>query len=159
MSIISLINLIFSIWILNKFSSFSYAIFSLPGFLTHFAIVQVNDLNMVACDPKSDEIEASHLVDTDSISFSDQTRPDKLMTHNDLDNGLASSNQKDQIFWVNEYRCSLCGIELPPNFVEERQEHFDFHLAEKLQKEESDNSRNLQLNRRYHFMPCFLRVR
>lgn len=54
-----------------------------------------------------------------------------------------SSNQSEQPLWVDEFKCLLCGIELPPSFVEERQEHADFHLAEKLQEEESfTNSRN-----------------
>ncbi|OWM64784.1 hypothetical protein CDL15_Pgr028501 [Punica granatum] len=48
-----------------------------------------------------------------------------------------SSHQEGQFFWLNDYKCSLCGIELPSSFVEERQEHSDFHLAEKLQREES----------------------
>ncbi|EOX98479.1 DNA/RNA polymerases superfamily protein isoform 1 [Theobroma cacao] len=47
------------------------------------------------------------------------------------------SNHIEQLYWVNDYRCSLCGAELPSSFVEERQEHSDFHLAERLQKEES----------------------
>ncbi|XP_012093124.1 DNA polymerase kappa isoform X2 [Jatropha curcas] len=46
------------------------------------------------------------------------------------------------VFWVDNYKCSLCGIQMPPDFIEERQEHSDFHLAERLQKEESSiNSR------------------
>ncbi|CAB4321012.1 unnamed protein product [Prunus armeniaca] len=49
----------------------------------------------------------------------------------------SSVSQKEFLLWVNDYKCSICGIEMPPSFVEERQEHFDFHLAEKLQKEES----------------------
>nr|POF21882.1 hypothetical protein CFP56_57150 [Quercus suber] len=53
------------------------------------------------------------------------------------DDTVSSSNQGELLLWVNDYKCSLCGIELPPCFVEERQEHFDFHLAERLQKEES----------------------
>ncbi|GAY48722.1 hypothetical protein CUMW_113870, partial [Citrus unshiu] len=48
-----------------------------------------------------------------------------------------SSNQKDQFIWLDDYKCSLCGTEMPPSFIEERQEHSDFHLAERLQKEES----------------------
>lgn len=48
-------------------------------------------------------------------------------------------NPKEPFFWLNDYQCSVCGIELPPSFVEERQEHFDFHLAERLQDEESNN--------------------
>ncbi|XP_047250966.1 DNA polymerase kappa isoform X3 [Capsicum annuum] len=47
------------------------------------------------------------------------------------------SDQKQLFRWVDDYKCSICGIELPPNFIEERQEHSDFHLAEKLQGEES----------------------
>ncbi|KAL4615236.1 hypothetical protein ACB092_07G109100 [Castanea dentata] len=53
------------------------------------------------------------------------------------DDTVSSSNHGELLLWVNDYKCSLCGIELPPCFVEERQEHFDFHLAERLQKEES----------------------
>ncbi|OMO63375.1 DNA-repair protein, UmuC-like protein [Corchorus olitorius] len=48
-----------------------------------------------------------------------------------------SSNQMELLYWVDDYKCSLCGAELPSSFVEERQEHSDFHLAERLQKEES----------------------
>ncbi|KAL0356919.1 UNVERIFIED_CONTAM: DNA polymerase kappa [Sesamum calycinum] len=51
----------------------------------------------------------------------------------------SSLNPKEPFFWLNDYQCSVCGIELPPSFVEERQEHFDFHLAERLQDEESNN--------------------
>ncbi|CAA0807471.1 DNA/RNA polymerases superfamily protein [Striga hermonthica] len=49
-------------------------------------------------------------------------------------------NQIESVFWLHDYQCSVCGIEMPPSFVEERQEHFDFHLAERLQVEESSNS-------------------
>ena len=42
------------------------------------------------------------------------------------DDTVSSSNQGKLLLWVNYYKCSLCGIELPPCFVEERQEHFDF---------------------------------
>lgn len=47
------------------------------------------------------------------------------------------SNQKVEALWVDDYICALCGIQLPPSFTEERQEHSDYHLAEMLQKEES----------------------
>lgn len=51
---------------------------------------------------------------------------------------------------MNDYECSLCGIELPSSFVEERQEHADFHLAERLQKEESSmDSRTVIAGKRY----------
>ncbi|KAL3350440.1 hypothetical protein AABB24_023083 [Solanum stoloniferum] len=49
------------------------------------------------------------------------------------------SDQKQLFLWVDDYKCPICGIELPPSFIEERQEHSDFHLAEKLQGEESGN--------------------
>lgn len=53
------------------------------------------------------------------------------------DEQLNYSCQEKTMLWLNDYKCSLCGIELPSTFVEERLEHSDFHLAEKLQKEES----------------------
>lgn len=60
-----------------------------------------------------------------------------------------SSNQKDPFIWVDDYKCSLCGTELPSSFIEERQEHSDFHLAERLQKEESGSDlRILNLRQR-----------
>ncbi|KAM1482799.1 hypothetical protein ACFXTO_035075 [Malus domestica] len=37
---------------------------------------------------------------------------------------------------------------MPASFVEERQEHFDFHLAEKLQKEESGADSTCMLRQR-----------
>ncbi|GLT47382.1 hypothetical protein SLA2020_210840 [Shorea laevis] len=52
-------------------------------------------------------------------------------------NDVASSSLTEDLIWVDDYKCSLCGIELPSNFIEERQEHSDFHLAERLQKKES----------------------
>ncbi|KAG6421919.1 hypothetical protein SASPL_118479 [Salvia splendens] len=55
----------------------------------------------------------------------------------------SSLNLRDTIYWLNDYQCSVCGTELPPSFIEERQEHFDFHLAERLQDEESSNRNRL----------------
>ncbi|KAJ8530000.1 hypothetical protein K7X08_036835 [Anisodus acutangulus] len=56
---------------------------------------------------------------------------------NCVDDAGSVSDQKQLFCWVDGYKCSICGIELPPSFIEERQEHSDFHLAEKLQGEES----------------------
>ncbi|XP_010905640.2 DNA polymerase kappa isoform X1 [Elaeis guineensis] len=50
---------------------------------------------------------------------------------------IAASSQKTEPSWVDGYICSICGIEMPPSFIEERQEHSDYHLAEMLQEEES----------------------
>uniref|UniRef100_A0A1D1ZAP8 DNA polymerase kappa n=1 Tax=Anthurium amnicola TaxID=1678845 RepID=A0A1D1ZAP8_9ARAE len=50
------------------------------------------------------------------------------------------STREGLAFWIDDYICSLCGCELPPSFIEERQEHSDYHLAEMLQKEESTNN-------------------
>lgn len=62
----------------------------------------------------------------------------------------SSISQKESLLWVNDYKCSICGIEMPPSFVEERQEHFDFHLAKKLQKEESGTDfKTCVLKKRY----------
>lgn len=70
-------------------------------------------------------------------------------THDD-DFASPSFSRKELLLWMEDYKCSICGIEMPPDFVEERQEHFDFHLAEKLQKEESGiDSRTSMLRQRY----------
>ncbi|KAL0422535.1 UNVERIFIED_CONTAM: DNA polymerase kappa [Sesamum latifolium] len=71
----------------------------------------------------------------------EETGPDQLeRVVSCTDEEPASSlNPKEPFFWLNDYQCSVCGVELPPSFVEERQEHFDFHLAERLQDEESNN--------------------
>ncbi|KAF6167069.1 hypothetical protein GIB67_041324 [Kingdonia uniflora] len=50
---------------------------------------------------------------------------------------ILSANPKEHSLWFDDYKCSLCGAELPPSFVEERQEHSDYHFAQLLQKEES----------------------
>jgi DNA polymerase kappa len=61
----------------------------------------------------------------------------------------APSSKPSQQFWIDGYICSLCGFELPPGFEEERQEHSDFHLAEKLQQEEAIDSTRHTSNERY----------
>lgn len=69
-------------------------------------------------------------------------------THDDF--AIPSFNRKELLLWMDDYKCSICGIEMPPDFVEERQEHFDFHLAEKLQNEESGiDSSTSMLRQRY----------
>ncbi|KAK6159205.1 hypothetical protein DH2020_006519 [Rehmannia glutinosa] len=79
------------------------------------------------------------LVDRDSSSgLIAESGPDKCKSTDD-----------EAVFWLNDYQCSVCGIELPPSFVEERREHFDFHLAQRLQDEESSNiNRNLKPKQR-----------
>lgn len=59
------------------------------------------------------------------------------------DEAGSSLHLRESIFWLNDYECSVCGAELPPSFMEERQEHFDFHLAERLQDEESSDRNRL----------------
>lgn len=59
------------------------------------------------------------------------------------DEAWSLSYLRESLFWLNDYQCSVCGAELPPSFMEERQEHFDFHLAERLQDEESSNRNRL----------------
>lgn len=71
-----------------------------------------------------------------------ECKPD---TRNDNSNALNAKAfsvvpEMEPLFWVDGYKCNLCGIELPPSFVEERQEHSDFHLAQRLQNEESRSS-------------------
>lgn len=107
---------------------------------------------MVEYTPKHNQNEVSQLLEADSSSFSGQlnlVNKEASMPDNDA---VFSSNQNEELLWVDDYKCSQCGIELPPSFVEERQEHTDFHLAERLQKEESGTeSRILKLSQRCGF--------
>ncbi|KFK35959.1 hypothetical protein AALP_AA4G060100 [Arabis alpina] len=71
-----------------------------------------------------------------------ECRPDTSHSTNDAPNTEAVTvfPQMEPLLWIDGYKCNLCGIELPPSFVEERQEHSDFHLAQRLQNEESCSS-------------------
>lgn len=62
--------------------------------------------------------------------------PDEVTacTNARVDTDASSSSRQDQFRWVDGYKCSICGIEMPLEFFDERQEHFDFHLAERLQE-------------------------
>ncbi|KAL8541590.1 hypothetical protein ACS0TY_002742 [Phlomoides rotata] len=56
-----------------------------------------------------------------------------------------AGSSNEIMFWLNDYQCSVCGIELPPSFIQERQEHFDFHLAERLQHDDESTNFNTVL--------------
>ncbi|KAK2664873.1 hypothetical protein Ddye_003447 [Dipteronia dyeriana] len=100
-----------------------------------------NKLEIVRHTPKSHQNEVSQLMETDSsfLLQHEGNNHDRVEEAANIPNNEAksSSNPTDQFFWVDNYKCSLCGTELPPTFVEERQEHSDFHLAARLQEEES----------------------
>ncbi|KAF8410226.1 hypothetical protein HHK36_002749 [Tetracentron sinense] len=104
---------------------------------------------------ESHETDGFQIVETESYSLSGQSDGNNLDGGNKRanlpdDNAVLLSNPIDQFFWVDDYKCSLCGVELPVDFVEERQEHSDYHLAEMLQKEESEhNSRDCMLRQRF----------
>eukprot|EP00257_Ricinus_communis_P020592 XP_015579856.1 DNA polymerase kappa isoform X1 [Ricinus communis] len=81
-----------------------------------------------------DETEVPEVKDVDSSlpQQLDRSNPDVINKE-----VIAGSEAQDELVWIDDYKCSFCGIEMPSDFVEERQEHYDFHLAERLQKEES----------------------
>ncbi|KAL4181547.1 hypothetical protein AMTRI_Chr12g271690 [Amborella trichopoda] len=58
-------------------------------------------------------------------------------TNQSESNSMTSLFIEEPFCWIDDYRCSLCGVELPPDFLEERQEHSDYHLAAMIQREES----------------------
>ncbi|KAL5218832.1 hypothetical protein ABZP36_019516 [Zizania latifolia] len=89
--------------------------------------------------------------DTSSSKGADTVKFDGHLT---IYNATASSSKPDQHFWIDDYICSLCGFELPPGFEEERQEHSDFHLAEKLQQEEAVDSTSPLSKDRLAERPC-----
>ncbi|KAK1359024.1 DNA polymerase kappa [Heracleum sosnowskyi] len=107
--------------------------------------VKVNSLNTKIRDyPKSYESDESQEKKTLSRSVDESSNYQRSQ-----EIAGSSSNHKDFSLWVDDYKCSLCGAEIPSNFVEERQDHSDFHLAERLQEEESNNyNANLTLKKR-----------
>ncbi|OUZ99554.1 DNA-repair protein [Macleaya cordata] len=108
--------------------------------LSNESLSKVASPNSTGCVTQSHEAGGLGMVETESCSFSAKIKGD-----NRLDNqAVSSSIQEERFFWVDDYKCSLCGVELPQSFVEERQEHSDYHFAEMLQKEESEqNTRNI----------------
>ncbi|XAR52928.1 hypothetical protein NMG60_11021264 [Bertholletia excelsa] len=100
----------------------------------------------------SSEGEASQL-ERDSLTLTGYCEESNLCVRKTGpvdDCAVSSLTRTEQSLWVNDYKCRVCGIELPPSFVDERQEHSDFHLAEQLQEEETgSNPRNLSLRQRF----------
>ncbi|KAF5180839.1 Dna polymerase kappa [Thalictrum thalictroides] len=97
-------------------------------------------------------------VDMDPTSVSGQSEATYLQRFENGANILHKkaalpSTEIDHSLWVDDYKCSLCGAELPPSFVEERQEHSDYHFAEMLQKEESPESCRVSIQRSSQKVP------
>lgn len=88
---------------------------------------------------RSDVSIESHSVDGANQTTSANNYPRKNKRSTDFFEEEAVSSSSQKLIWVDEYICSVCGFELPPNFIEERQEHLDYHLAEMLQEKESMN--------------------
>ncbi|XVE93509.1 hypothetical protein REPUB_Repub01dG0198900 [Reevesia pubescens] len=88
--------------------------------------------------PKKEELRVSE-EDSSVQREPEDSNPDRLKKEPSTSGNeeFFKSNRWKQLLWVDDYKCSLCGAELPSTFVEERQEHCDFHLAERLQREES----------------------
>ncbi|GAU29508.1 hypothetical protein TSUD_115300 [Trifolium subterraneum] len=87
-------------------------------------------------DPNSNHSGCTEVLG--STSFQGQFQGKNVNNESNLpEDDRLNSCRETIMLWLDDYKCSLCGAELPPNFVEERLEHSDFHFAEKLQKEES----------------------
>ncbi|XP_071697863.1 DNA polymerase kappa isoform X2 [Rutidosis leptorrhynchoides] len=108
-------------------------------------------------DQLNENTVGEHLVN-ESCEFDEHNVRNPNMLHGIGDNetGCSSSSsssynnshKKETVVWLDDYKCSLCGVELPPTFVLERQEHSDFHLAEKLQdEEESGHNHHILLSK------------
>lgn len=72
---------------------------------------------------------------------------------NNNETGPSSSSS---LMWLDDYKCLVCGIELPPSFVEERQEHSDFHLAQKLQQQEESEQTYKNLSFKHRYVICYI---
>lgn len=118
-------------------------VWSNVGPKTNEATENDNDPSIVGKSVKPFANGDSHPVKWDPFlggyDGSHQHSSENRIHHEDLNVGY-SSHQRVSFFWAEDYKCSICGVELPPSFVEERQEHSDFHLAERLQEEESGDN-------------------
>ncbi|VFQ78262.1 unnamed protein product [Cuscuta campestris] len=102
---------------------------------------------------KSSEISQRDKVEVNVCKPSDASNSSRPSTELQLEvaaneTGHCSDDHGELLVWLDGYKCSLCGIEMPPGFIEERREHSDFHVAQRLQDEESnDNYRLLTPNK------------
>lgn len=97
----------------------------------------------------------SNLGEPDACQLVERQEPDEANRHsNSQRDGEPSSCHLDEFHWIDGYKCSICGIELPPDFVDERQEHSDFHLAERLQKEGPRSSITNHFAKQRHRETC-----
>ncbi|KAL9231958.1 hypothetical protein vseg_007116 [Gypsophila vaccaria] len=101
---------------------------SAPGSIKHVSMLQESD----AC--QSSDIKL-HVRDCEKADTSSSGCPSAKN-----DDPVPPLSLQVQFQWVDDYKCSICGIEMPPEFVYERQEHSDFHFAERLQEECSSSS-------------------
>lgn len=108
--------------------------------------------NLAANATPYQEIDVLQTMESEDSSSSrhSEARDHEEMKKMNNHSAKVGCSREEQSFWIDGYICSICGIEIPPSFVEERQEHSDYHFAETLQKEESmnSNSRDLVLKQR-----------
>ncbi|KAM0007231.1 putative DNA-directed DNA polymerase [Helianthus debilis subsp. tardiflorus] len=116
-------------------------------------VVEDNGLEDHECKDQLNAVKSSEFDAQGTETHSLEGRNQDQLTMIDFsenETGSSSSHHKEALIWLEDYKCSLCGVELPPSFLEERQEHADFHLAEKMQMEEESahTYRNLPLKNR-----------
>ncbi|KAK8956955.1 DNA repair protein REV1 [Platanthera zijinensis] len=73
----------------------------------------------------------------------DEFRSNESLQPNEGTHSVESSKHMKEVSlrWIDDYICSVCGIELPVSFIEERLEHLDYHFAQRLEEEESSQRR------------------
>ncbi|KAJ0640161.1 putative DNA-directed DNA polymerase [Helianthus annuus] len=116
-------------------------------------VVEDNGLEDHECKDQLNAVKSSEFdaqgTETHSLEGRNQDQL-TMIDFSEKETRSSSSHDKEALIWLEDYKCSLCGVELPPSFLEERQEHADFHLAEKMQMEEESahTYRNLPLKNR-----------
>lgn len=109
-----------------------------------FLFFQLFVPNLVANATQYQEIDGLETMKAEDSSSSRQSEAsdheEMKKMNNHSDKVVCTFSREEPSIWIDGYICSLCGFELPPSFIEERQEHADYHFAEMLQKEESINS-------------------
>ncbi|CAK9315718.1 unnamed protein product [Citrullus colocynthis] len=109
----------------------------LKNLLSNVSTDQANIFNTVGSTSDSSDALVPRVSSTAcASSINPEGNPKNNMdTENQFE--VRSPDNNGQIWWIDDYKCTICGAEVPVSFVDERQEHIDFHIAEKLQEEES----------------------
>ncbi|KAJ7562419.1 hypothetical protein O6H91_03G068200 [Diphasiastrum complanatum] len=97
------------------------------------------NVDALTCKAESEMGFRSSLLD--SIGIEDQVAAESSTSILQIDRSTHVKSEATNLLqtssftWIEDFRCSVCGIEVPAELISIRQEHEDYHLAQLLQEE------------------------